>query len=176
MTRRTAWLQSPDAGQEPFGTLTSTNTEDQHQMYVFNSATKYADNFGGGDWVIERCLGSFGIGMTQAGGARQMLKVCVGVGIGQGPTDVTLSTDITDLGSPSLEGDPELSWLFQLCCYIDTSSITVDRCEFDVKGRRRIGQHSRIWAVVTATTVSPLATNDVAYFLDFRMLLKGPPG
>ena len=171
--RRTAWLESVDAGQEPEGLLTSANIDDVFQMYSFSSAEKYADNFGGGDWIVERMLGSLGISMEAATGARQLLKICFGIGMGMGPTDITLSTDVVDIGVPTLGGNPEMSWMVQVCCYIDTVQLRVERCDFNVKSRRKIGQRSRMWSAF-AVRPAPFLGNDVKYSMDFRTLLMGP--
>ena len=89
-----------------------------------------------------------------------------------GKASVIFSADVVDIGLPVMTGNPELSWMVQFCCYINTSSLEVERCSFDVRGKRKIGQRTRMWAVISASGLN--AGNDIRYWLDFRTLLKGP--
>jgi len=67
---------------------------------------------------------------------------------------------------------PDLSWMLYVCCYIDINDqVTVDRCEFDVKSRRRISPESQLFAV---QSVIPVLTGSevVNTMFDFRMLVR----
>ena len=166
---RTAWIEAPTS--VVAGTLTSANLSDTLFVYDFASAEKFADNYGGGDWRIERILGSFGATAVQnTGGVATIVKICFGLGMASGPASVALSVDVTDIGLPFMSGNPELSWLVQVCCYINVSTLEVERCEFDVRGRRKIGVRSRMFSVVATPAMT--VNDSIEYEVDFRTLLR----
>ncbi len=163
---RVAWLPATDNA--IVGSLSAGNTNDETSMYDFGSANKYADNYGGGDWTVTRMLGSFGISMLTVGATAALVKVCFAIGM------VNSRTTVTD--SPASQAAnpltfPELSWMVQVCCYINvTDGLSVERCDFDIRGQRIIAERSIIMASVA---VDSLAGAEVlGYNSDVRFLVK----
>ena len=164
---RVSWLESPD--NQISGLLTSANSSDTFLMYDFSSATKYADNFGGGDWTFTRNVGAFGVsGILNTGGVSDLIKVCLGIGMVSGRTSVSTTTDAADIALPLT--NPQVSWMIYVCCYINTSSFEVERCSFDFKSQRVIGEHSRIFAIVQSDVLT--AGDEIRYSADTRFLLR----
>ena len=167
---RVEWLPLNDGGVDLTFNFDETAITLQTLLYDFGSATKYADTFGGGDWTVERTLGSIvGVTILNTGGVQRLVKVCFGIGFVMGPTSIASTTSSADLGNPA--SNPDLSWLVQICCYISLNSFEVEYCTFDVKSKRRISPETQMFAVARASNVM-VAGDDVQLKYDFRMLLR----
>ncbi len=162
---RTAWTEAPINEFE--GTLTSAALSDDIELYDAGGASKFGDNYGGGDWVVDRLIGSVGVTVTTPAAATALVKVCFGVGMVNPKTGIQ---DAAASGAANPITSPELSWLLLICCYINTDSVQVERCEFDVRGKRIIGPQSRIVAV--AATISMPAVAVIDYSGNFRFLMR----
>jgi len=165
---RTAWSLAPLAQIE--GTLTSAALSDDIELYDFGAASKMADNYGGGDWVVDRMIGSIGVTATTPAAAAALVKVCLGIGMVNAVGSV--SDSIAAQASLPLT-NPELSWLVMICCYVNTDTFRVERCDFDVRGKRRIGPQSRLVAVVQTQVMPAIAVIDYAADVRFLMRQKG---
>ena len=166
---RVEWLGLSDAGVDPTYNVDETLITQQTLHYDFGSATKYADNFGGGDWTIERTIGSLGACTVANAGTGTLIKLCFGLGMVMGPTSIASTTSSADLGNPA--SNPDLSWIVQVCCYVNLVDFTVEKCEWDVKSRRRISPESQLFSVLRASNVMS-AGDDIQVKYDFRMLLR----
>ena len=170
---RVEWLPVSDVGANPSIALTAANSLFRTVHYDFGSAFKYADNFGAGDWTFERLIGSFGGTVVVAGGARKVIKVCLGVGMVQGATSISTSTDATDIGDPA--NNPDLSWMVEACCYFDIGATNEPvRCELNVRSRRRISPESQLYVVVAAQP--PLAgaeSIDITHSIRYLVRQRG---
>ena len=163
------WMPINDIGADTTQLLTAGAPNSTRELYDFSSAAKYADNFGGGDWTVERTLGKFACVPT-VGTTTTLIKVCFGIGMVNGPTSVALVATAVDIQLPS--NGPQLSWMVYVCCYIDINDqVTVDRCEFDMKSRRRIAPDSQIWTSIQPTP-APVSAEVISTLFDFRMLLR----
>ncbi len=167
---RVEWLPLNDFGVENAFNFDEANITLNALQYDFGSAQKYADNFGGGDWTVERTIGSVGLAvLSHTGGVSRLIKVCFGLGMVQGPTSIAASVTGADLGNPV--SNPGLSWIVQVCCYISLDDLAVERCEFDVKSRRRIAPEAQIFAVARASNEMAVG-DDVQLKFDYRMLVR----
>jgi len=96
--------------------------------------------------------------------------VCFGIGIVQGATSIATGVTGADLAVP-MQG-PDLSWMVYVCCYIDVNNqVRVERCDFDMRSRRRISPESQLFAV--QSVIPALAGAEVVQTMfDFRMLVR----
>jgi len=164
---RVEWLEVNDAGQQ-VDSLTSAVQNVVTQMYAFGSATKYADNYGAGDWTATRSVGAMGVASTGTK-EKRLYKVCVGIGFAQTANSVSVSTDPVDIPLPF--NSPEVSWMVYICCYINAEQLVVERCEFDMRGQRRIGPQSILYKSV-AVTPGLTSGTILTVGTDLRLLMK----
>ncbi len=162
---RVEWL--PEADSPTQGTLSSGTQSAVLTMYNFTGAAKYADNYGAGDWTIERFLATLACVSVDEARPAKLVKVCVGVGMMN--TDTSVGTaSAGSAGSPGTQ--PELSWLIMLCCFVNLTNGDISECHMDGRARRRISPSSRLVSVVETTG---LAAGDlIDYELDTRILVR----
>ena len=165
---RVAWLPVPINAMK--GTLSSGNTNDEQTIFDFGSAAKYADNYGGGDWTVVRLIGSFAISQfTAATASPGLVKVCLGVGMINTRTSVQDSA-VSGIVSPI--GFPELSWMVHVCCYINFSNPSIERCTFDLKSQRIISERTIMAIAVYTEPVIVDATLELDWNADVRTLVR----
>ncbi len=164
-SQRTAWSLAPQ--NEITGTFTAATTAFDIELYDFGGATKMADNYGAGDWVIQRLLGSFAVNTAVAGASPGLIKVCFGIGI---VNPVGGISDASAAQAARLLTNPELSWMVFVCCYINIEDLLrVERCDFDVRGKRKIGPQSKL--VATVETVTLTGAEEVNFIGNARFLM-----
>ncbi len=166
---RVEWLPVQDGGSDATFSFDETAITIKQLLYDFGSANKYADNYGDGSWTVERTIGSIGAAPIANAGTAALVKICFGIGMVMGPTSIASGVTAADVGDPA--NNPDLSWIVSICCYVNMSDLTVERCEFDVKSRRRISPESQLFAVGRSSNVFT-AGDDVQLKYDFRMLLR----
>ncbi len=164
---RVEWLQVNDAGQQ-VDSLTSSVGNVNTLMYAFGSATKYADNYGGGDWTVTRSVGAVGIASTGTKEVK-LYKICIGIGFAQPGTSIVTAVDPVDMPTPFTR--PEVSWMVYVCCFINAEQLTVERCTFDMRGQRKIGPDSQMFKIV-AVTPGLTAGTIIQVAVDGRFLVK----
>lgn len=164
---RVEWLQANDAGQQ-VDSLTSSVGNVITQMYAFGSATKYADNYGGGDWTFTRSIGTAGVASVGTKEVK-LYKVCIGVGIAQGSESIVTAVDTVDIPTPFTR--PDVSWMIYVCCYINAEQLVVETCNFDLRGQRRIGPNTILFKSV-AVTPALTAGTILTVGTDMRFLIR----
>ena len=166
---RVEWLEVADQGADVEVNLTSASPEPIGVLaYDFSSANKYADNYGGGDWTTERLLGGFAVMSDGARAAQALVKVCFGIGMVMGRTSIGVSTSGADLAS--VVDGVQFSWMVRMCCYINVGEAIIERCEFDIKAKRKIAPEARIFVVAGCTPL--LANETLVVRYDYRMLVR----
>jgi len=167
---RVAWLPLTDNDIQ--GTLTSANLADEVTLYDFGSTQKYADNYGGGDWTVVRTIGTLGFTVNVEAAAPQLVKICFAIGMVNPRLSVT-DSPVSQVASPL--GFPELSWMVEVCCYIQVgpgsiAASRVEKCEFDLRGKRVIGERS----IMAYSMVSPgiPALANIEYAGDLRQVIR----
>ena len=154
---RVAWLPAPDT--EIGATLTSAALLTEATLFDFGSAQKYADNYGGGDWTVQRMVGSIGLACVVAGASSNLVKVCFGIGM------LNARTTVSD--SPAAQASdpnnfPELSWMAYACCYINVGdALRVERCDFDFRSKRIISERSLMVFSISAAAMPATAQIEV---------------
>ena len=161
---RVEWLEGPDNDIE--GTIDTASPAFAIELYDFGGAQKYADNYGGGDWTVERGILSLGVFKTTSQ-TNTILKVCIGIGMLNTATSIT---DVTAASALSPRTAPEASWMVRFCCFVNMTSLEVTRCEFDLGMKRRISPQSKL---IFSLDASPTLGAGIAVFAgDLRLLLR----
>ncbi len=150
------------------GTFTSATRTFAIEMYDFGAATKIADNYGAGDWSIERIFFSAGAHKAQAALSDTIACITFGIGILNTATSITDSTAAAALDA----GDfPAVSWMIYVTCYVALNSLEIVKCEGGFKARRRISPESKI--IFTASTdVLLVAGQQIDFLAKTRILLR----
>ncbi len=164
---RVEWLGAVDSTL-PSGTFTSAVRSFAFDLYDFGAATKTADNYGAGDWTIERMFFSAGVMKSQPALSNTLICVTFGIGLLNSATDVSDSTAAAAVLPLS---DPSASWMVYLTCYINLADLTIQKCEVDVKARRRISPQSRLVLVAEADSLLPAGQN-IDFLTTLRVLVR----
>lgn len=134
------------------GDLNSTLTEQNILLYDFSkdgAIVNVARTYGGGDWTVERHIGDLFL-MTDATGddANKQIRVCFGLGmLNAGHSALQRNALISNIADPRSE--PEVSWMFMICCDIRLGQFEVTKCDLNFGRSRRIDADARIILTVT---------------------------
>ena len=163
---RVQWMEIPENSLS--GIFTSATRSFAIEMYDFGSSTKMADNYGGGDWSIERIFFTAGAHKAQSALDDSMACITFGIGLLNGPTSIT---DVT-AASALIAGDfPAASWMIFVTCYVALNSLEIVKCEGGFKASRRIAPQSKM--IFSASTESLLvAGQQIDFLASTRILLK----
>jgi len=166
---RVEWLPISDHGLDLGGTFSLGVDDHKDLLYDFTGTSKYAENFGGGDWTVERMRGALSV-LSLSGNVTGLFKICFGIGMVNGPTSVAGPVVAVDVAVPMIR--PEVSWMVYVCCWVNLADqIAVQRCEWDVRSKRRISPDAGMFASMSISPVM-IGSQEVEISYDNRVLIK----